>query len=117
MVRRDGSPLGNFPSGPGLGHPPIRALEYRIGTQGNRDGLAQVDAELGMASLEVVANLAEPIPGLATKRVHIVSTGISMKSRVSDADTGEMIWCTGARVRIEGGKTPLAWVDPYEGPR
>lgn len=115
------SPKGgriNFESGEYVGHPTVRALEFSVGTCGNRDGLAQVSYEpsgLG-TTLEVVANLAVPIPGRETKRVYLISSGVGIRGRVCDADTGEEIMATGFRVKIEGGKTPLAWVDPYVPP-
>ena len=105
----------NFERGEQVGIPTVRALEFSVGTCGETEpAIPKVTLEPGLfTTLEVVANLAEPIPGRDTKRVYLISAGLRNQSRVHDADTGELIMASGFRVRIEGGKTPQAWVDPY----
>lgn len=110
---------GTFERGEEVGAPAVRAIEFAVGTCGETAPyIPKVTLEPGLfTTLEVVANLAEPIPGRDTTRVYLISAGLRNRSRVHDADTGELIMATGFRVRIEGGKTPLAWVDPYVAPK
>lgn len=102
-----------FPPGIAVGTPLLNRLEFSAASiDGNRDTEAVVTAGiLGMStSLEVVADLAEPIPGRDTRRVYVLSGGTLPATIVCDADTGEQIPFDRVRVVIAVDSVTLAWV-------
>lgn len=112
---RDGVHLQVHAPGRPLGQPSVASIDYRVGSLAGDNPVAVVEQRWwGLrTSLDVIANLAAAIPGRATKRVRVVSGGLAHTTEVSDADTGERLVCIGVRVQIEGGFTPVVWVDPY----
>ncbi|MBY0274732.1 hypothetical protein K2Z84_05290 [Candidatus Binatia bacterium] len=103
-----------------LAQPIVRSVDYFVGTAGDRRGQPCVLVEWGgfSSNLEVVAELAEPIPEHEhVQRVYVLCLGLSRRTKVCDADTGEEILVTGVRVKLVAGEPALAWVDPWVDPK
>lgn len=102
-----------FPPGLAVGTPMLSRFEFCVGrVLGDDDPEAVVTTSpLGMStSLEVIADLAEPLKHRDTRRVYVVSGGTLSSTIMCDADTGEHIPFDQVRIVIAVDSVTRAWV-------
>lgn len=87
-----------FHSGLKVGTPLLSRLDFSVDVGNDPTPAVVATFDAHATSIEIIADLVDPIPGLDVKRVYVLSNGLAMSTHIRDADTGQGIDCAGVQL-------------------